>query len=264
MLWKTLLFVALSLILHSIFKLAGRLWPRAEPMATGDWPAEMLAKVARRANLWGTFTALMVFLLLLPGWFLLAWWLDFQLWPKLGPGQMLTGSLQLWRLARCAIAAWALAGAASLVIMRAIFGWRYDLMLAAGNRQFGFDASGFFYWCFVWIVPFCLEFEVHSLGYCAHLTGQGLTIHDSPLWPPRRHDWRQLQSIELARPFNENPAAVFRSPEMRLTFRDGATFTDVPWLTPWDQRGQRVPWEAACRWIGAASGARVQVVPKIE
>jgi hypothetical protein len=263
MLWKTLLFVALSLVLHGVVKLLGRLWPREQAVATSDWPPEMLAKVARRANFAGTLAALVVFLFLLPGWILLAWWLDSRLWPALRLSESLAVSMQLLRLARGAIAAWALAGAASLVAMRALFAWRYDLMLAAGNRHFGFDASRFFYWCFVWIVPFCLEFEIHSLGYCAHLSDKGLVLHDSPLWPPSVHDWRQLKSIELARPFNENPAAVGRAPEMRLTFQDGTTFTDVPWTVPWDQRGKRVPWDATCQWISAISGVKVQVVPKI-
>lgn len=263
MIWKTLLFVVLSLALHVGAKWVGRLWPKHENVATEDWSSEMLAKVARRANVVGTCTALGMFLILLPGWIVLAWWLDFQLWPALRPGELLAVSMQLFRLARGAIAAWALAGAASLAAMRVLWGWRYDLMLAAGNRQFGFNASRFFYWCFVWIVPFCVEFEIHSLGYCAHVSGQGLALHDSPLFRPSLHPWAQLKSIELARPFNENPAAIGRAAEMRLTFQDGATFTDVPWTVPWDDRGRRVRWEAVCQQVSAMAGVQVQVVPQI-
>jgi hypothetical protein len=167
-------------------------------------------------------------------------------------------------LARGGIAAWIIAGVAGLVLFRLVAGWRYDLFMAAGNRQFGFQASGFFFWWLVWVLPFCIEFELHAIGNSAHFAADSLNIRDSLLWPPARHPYKELQSIELARPFNENPAAIGRPPECRFTFADGFRLTDIPYLPPFDSGGQRVTWETACQLVGRRSGQLVQVRPEIE
>jgi hypothetical protein len=264
MIWKLLLFVAISGVLHIAVKVFGRVVPKENPVPTGDWPPEMLAAVAKRANFWGTLGALVLFLLIFPAWIAGAWWLDYLTWPKVQPGEMLTVSLQLWRLARAGVAAWILAGAIALVIFKLIARWRYDLFMAAGNEQFGFKASGFFIWWLIWVLPFCVEFELHAIGNSAYFSMDSLAIRDSMLWPPEQHPYKDLASIELAQPFNVNRAEIGRPPECRLTFKDDFVFTDVPWIIPFDDEGKRTSWEAACELASTGSGLPIQIKPKIE
>jgi hypothetical protein len=264
MIWKLLLYVAISGLLHAAVKLFGRVVPKEKPVPTGDWPPEMLAAVAKRANFWGTLGALVLFLIIVPVWIGGAWWLDSLTWPRVQPGEMLTVSLQLWRLARGGAGAWILAGALALAIFKLIALWRYDLYMAAGNEHFGFRASGFFLWWLIWVLPFCLEFELHAIGNSAYFGKDALAVRDSLLWPPERHLYKDLQAIELARPFNADPAAIGRPPKCRLTFQGGYAFTDVPWIVPFDERGKRTSWEAACELASQGSGLPIQVKPRIE
>lgn len=264
MIWKLLLFVAISGLLHVAVKMFGRIVPQEKPVPIGDWPPEMLAAVAKRANFWGTLGALVLFLLIFPAWIAGAWWLDSVTWPAVQPGEMLTVSLQLWRLARAGVAAWILAGAIALAIFKLVAHWRYDLYMAAGNEQFGFKASGFFLWWLIWVLPFCLEFELHAIGNSAYFSKDSLAIRDSLLWLPELHPYKDLASIELAQPFNANRAEIGRPPECRLTFKDGFVFTDVPWIIPFDNKGKRTSWEAACELASIGSGLPIQIKPKIE
>lgn len=264
MIWKLLLFVAISGALHLAVKWFGRVVPKEKPVPTGDWPPEMLAAVARRANFWGTLGALVLFLIILTGWIGGAWWLDYLTWPKVQAGEMLTVSLQLWRLARGAVAAWILAGALALAIFKLLSLWRYDLYMAAGNEHFGFKASGFFLWWLIWVLPFCLEFELHAIGNSAYFSKDGLAIRDSLLWSPEQHAYKDLRSIELAKPFDANRAEIGRPPECRLTFQDGYVFIDIPWIIPFDNQGKRTSWEAACELASRGSGLPIQVKPRIE
>jgi hypothetical protein len=264
MLWKLLLFVAISGVLHLVVKAASRLVPAERPAPTHEWPPEMIAAVAKRANFYGTFGALLLFLLVLPAWIGGAWWLDRQSWPQPQPGELVTVPLQVMRIFRGGLASWILAGVLSLGIFRAVTAWRYDLYLAAGNRMFGFSASGWFVWWLVWVLPFCIEFELHAIGHSAYFTGRELVVRDSLLWPPARHPYKDLTSIELARPFNADPAAIGRPAECRFIFADGYALTDVPWLHPWDSRGSRSDWQATCEFVSRQSGVPVQVKPRIE
>jgi hypothetical protein len=238
--------------------------PREQPVPTGDWPPELIAIVARRAKFWGTLGALAIFLVVLPAWIGGAWWLDSIVWPRLQPGELLAVPMQLWRLARGGLAAWIIAGVMALVLFRLIAGWRYDLFMAAGNRQFGFQASGFFFWWLVWVLPFCIEFELHAIGNSAHFGNNSLAIRESLLWPPEQHPYKELNTIELAKPFNANPAEIGRPAECRLTFSDGYLLTDVPYLKPFDWLGERVSWEAACELASQRSGLPIQVKPRIK
>jgi hypothetical protein len=177
---------------------------------------------------------------------------------------MLAVPLQLWRLARGGVAAWILAGALALAVFKLVARWRYDLYMAAGNQQFGFRASRFFLWWLIWVLPFCLEFELHAIGNSAHFRRDALAVRESILWPPVRHPYGNLQAIVLARPFNVNRAEIGRPAECRFTFGDGFVLTDVPWLFPFDDRGQSVPWEDVCDFVSLNSGLPVQVKPRIE
>ena len=264
MIWKLLLFVVISGLLHVAVNVFGRVIPKEKPVPTGDWPPEMLAAVAKRANFWGTLGALVLFLNILPAWIGGAWWLDSLAWPAVQPGEMLAAPLQLWRLARGGVAAWILAGAIALAIFKLVARWRYDLFMAAGNERFGFQASGFFLWWLIWVLPFCLEFELHAIGNSAHFTANTLAIRDSLLWPPEQHPYKDLASIELAQPFNVNRAEIGRPPECRFTFAGGFVMTDVPWLFPFDNRGQSMSWEDACNFVSQKSDLPVQVKPRIE
>ena len=264
MTWKLLLFVAISGLLHVAVKVFGRVVPQEKPVPTGDWPPEMLAAIARRANFWGTLGALVLFLIILPAWIGGAWWLDSLAWPTVQPGDLLAVPLQLWRLARGGVAAWILAGAIALAIFKLVALWRYDLYMAAGNEHFGFKASGFFLWWLIWVLPFCLEFELHAIGNSALFATDALVVRESLLWPPERHPYKELQAIEMARPFNVNRAEIGRPPECRFTFAGGIALTDVPWLFPFDNLGQRASWEDACELVSQKSGLPIQVKPRIE
>jgi hypothetical protein len=263
MIWKFLLFVAISGVLHVVVKAVASRMPREKPVPTDEWPPEMLAAVARRANFYGTLGALLLFLILLPAWIGGAWWLDSLAWPRVQPGELLAVPLQLWRLARGGVAAWILAGALALAIFKLVATWRYDLYLAAGNEQFGFRASAFFFWWLVWVLPFCIEYELHAIGNSAYFSQDALAVRESLLWPPERHSYQQLTAIELARPFDALPTEIGRPAECRFTFADGFALTDVPFLTPFDSQGNRATWEATCELVSQHAGVPVQVTPEI-
>jgi hypothetical protein len=224
----------------------------------------MLAAIARRANRWGTLTAFASFLILLPVWLLVSFGLDFRLLPAMQPGDFLAVPLQWGRWIRAAAAAYLVAALVAMWVMRLVFDWRYDLTMAAGNRAFGFSARRFFYWTLVWILPFCLEYELHSLGQCAHFQSEQFAIHDWLLAPTERHAYADLSQIELVQPYTENRAAIGRSPEFRLTFKDGFTFTDVPWMLPWDAQGKTRQWPEVCEFVARATEKNVAMVPRIE
>jgi hypothetical protein len=257
-------FVVLSLVLHFLFKTADRWLPREEPADVSDWPADMLASVARRANFWGTLAAFASFLVLLPGWIAVSYWIDFRLLPVMEPGDFLAVPLQWGRWIRGAVAAYVIAALVAMWVMRLVFGWRYDLMMAAGNRAYGFSARRFFYWTLVWMLPFCLEYELHSLGWCAHFQAQQLSLHQGPFDPVQEHAYADLLKIELVQPYTENRAEIGRSPEFRLTFKDHFTFTDVPWMLPWDAQGTTQKWPVVSEFVSEQSGMPISVVGKIE
>lgn len=257
-------FVAISLALHFLFKTADRWFPREEPADVSDWPADMLTAVARRADRWGTLSAFAVFLLLLPLWIFVTYWIDFRLLPTMQPGDFLAVPLQWGRWIRATAAAYLVAALVAMWVMRLVFGWRYDLMMAAGNRAFGFRARAFFYWSLVWILPFCIEYELHSLGQCAHFQAQELAIHNGPLTSSERHAYADLVSVELVQPYTEGRAEIGRSPECRFTFQSGFVLTDVPWMLPWDETGKTRQWPEVCEFVGGEARLPVKVVAKIE
>jgi hypothetical protein len=149
-------------------------------------------------------------------------------------------------------------------VMRLVFGWRYDLMMAAGNRAFGFSARRFFYWTLVWMLPFCLEYELHSLGWCAHFQAQRLSLHQGLFDPVQEHAYADLLKIELVQPYTENRAEIGRSPEFRLTFKSDYVFTDVPWMLPWDEQGKTRQWPEVSELVARGAGKNVAIVPRIE
>lgn len=258
-------FVAISLVLHALAKFAGRLLPQEQPVDTADWPPEMLSAIATRANRWGTLAALAAFIVLVPAWFVAAYWLDFRLLPDPGPGEFIAVPLHWGRWLRGFVAAYVLAAVVAFWVMRWMFGWRYHLMMAAGNRAYGFRAWAFFYWTLVWILPFCLEYEIHSLGNGVHLAADAIVIHEAFYLPPERHPYRDLTKIELAQPYLEMRAEIGRSPECRFTFRDGFTLTDVPWPFAWSDKQETVPnCDGWCEFVSQPSGVPVTIVPKIE
>lgn len=257
-------FVALSLILHFLFKTADRWLPREEPEDVSDWPADMLAAVARRANFWGTLAAFASFLLLLPGWIAVSYWIDFRLLPAMAPSDFLAVPLQWGRWIRAVVAAYVIAALVAMWVMRLVFGWRYDLMMAAGNRAYGFSARRFFYWTLVWMLPFCIEYELHSLGWCAHFQEKQLSLHQSPFDPVEPHAYADLAKIELVQPYTENRAEIGRSTEFRLTFKDDFTFTDVPWMLPWDEQGKTRTWPEVSEFVTQGAGKNVAVVSRIK
>jgi hypothetical protein len=262
---QLLVFVGISLGLHIVFLQAARAIPRERPVDTSDWPSEMLAAVAARADRFGTLAALCSFLILLPLWFTAAYWLDFLLLPEPGPGEFVAVPLHWGRWIRGFVAAFVLAGIVGLWVMRLIFGWRYDLMMAAGNRAFGYSATAFFYWTLVWILPFCFEYEIHSLGNSVHIAADAIVVRENFYSPIERHNYRQLARVELARPYLENRAEIGRSPECRIRFQDGFALTDVPWPFAWDDQGDSAPnIEGWCNFVSRQSGVPVTVVPRIE
>jgi hypothetical protein len=257
-------FVALSLALHFLFKSADRWFPREEAADVSDWPADMLAAVAGRANLWGTLAAFASFLVLLPTWIAASYWVDFRMLPAMQPGDFLAVPLQWGRWIRAAAAAYLVAALVAMWVMRLVFGWRYDLTMAAGNRAFGFSARAFFYWSLVWILPFCIEYELHSLGHYAHFQAQRLSIHQGLFDPVQQHAYADLVKIELVQPYTENRTEIGRSPEFRLTFKDGFVLTDVPWMLPWDAIGKTRTWTELSEFVSRQSGRPVSIVAIIE
>jgi len=258
-------FITISLCLHFLAKFAGRLIPKEQPVDTSDWPPEMLSAIATRANRWGTLAALGSFLFLVPLWFTAAYWLDFRLLPEPGPGEFVAVPLHWARWLRGFVGPYILAGVIAFWVMRWAFGWRYDLMLAAGNRAFGFSATAFFYWTLVWILPFCIEYEIHSLGRGVHIAADSIIVYESFYLPPQSHPYQDLVSIELARPYLENRAEIGRSPECRIQFNDGFALTDVPWPFAWNDQGDSAPnIEGWCDLVSQRSGMPVKIVPRIE
>jgi hypothetical protein len=262
--FQFVLFIAISLVLHLLVKLAARLVPREQHVDTADWPPEMITTVARRADRLGTLAALAAFLVILPAWIAAAYWLDFRLLPKPGPAEIIAVPLHWGRWVRGTVAAFVLAGVVALLVMRWVFGWRFDLMMAAGNRAFGYQASALFYCTLVWIVPFCVEYEIHSLGNCVYFAPDALAVHSAGYLPPQRHPYQDLTAIELARPYLEQRAEIGRSPECRISFQGGYRFTDVPWPFAWAGGGGPSDCEAICNIVSRHSGRPIKVVSKIE
>jgi hypothetical protein len=224
----------------------------------------MVAAVARRADRWGTLAAFASFAVLLPAWIALAYWLDFRLLPKLAPGEIMAVPLHWGRWLRGIAAAYVLAAVIALWVMRWTFGWRFDLMMAAGNRAFGFKASALFYWTLVWVLPFCFEYEIHSLGNGVHFAADQMLVHEAFYLSPARHAYQDIAAIELARPYLEERAEIGRSPECRIAFQSGYKFTDVPWPFAWAEGGGPSDCEAMCNLVSRQSGQPIKMVPRIE
>jgi hypothetical protein len=264
MLIKLAVAIVISLVLHGLVKAFAKLKPDEPEVDLSEVPAEMIQRAAVRTNRLGTGLALLSFLILCPAWMLGAWALDELVRPEVAADEMIVGQLQLGRIFRGPIAAYVLAAYVSMWLTRLIIGPTYYLSMAAGNQAYGFNASYFFYVVFVWVIPFCIEYELHAIGTYALLTKQELVESDTMLWPATHRPWQTLKKIELVQPYTENRAEIGRSPECRLTFDDGYRFTDVRWLFPYHNGWKIVKWPDAVQFVSQQSGVAVTAARKIE
>jgi hypothetical protein len=264
MLIKLALAIFISLVLHGLVKAFAKLKPDEPEVDLSEVPAEMIRSAAVRTNRLGTGLALLTFLILCPAWMLGAWALDELARPAVAADEMIVGQLSIGRIFRAPIAAYVLAAYVSMWLTRLIIGPTYYLSMAAGNQAYGFNASYFFYIVFVWVIPFCIEYELHAIGTYALITKQELVESDTLLWPATHRPWQTLKKIELVQPYTENRAEIGRSPECCLTFADGYRFTDVRWLFPYHNHWEKVEWSEAMKFISQHSGVAVTPLRKIE
>lgn len=262
MLWKAVLFVGLSTLFHILATVANRWLPRAKPVDISDWPPEMIAAVANRAERFGNLIALAVMFTALPLWIVGGYWLDSKLWPTLEPGEFLVVPNQATRAFRAIVGTTLLMALGALIAVRVWSSWRFDLFSAAHSRQFGSRGQALFYWAFIWVLPFCIEYELHALGCSARIRGDAVYIRDSLLWPVQRHAYHDLVRIELAKTYRR-PPQIHDGPECRLTFRNGHTFTDYNCWLPWDDLGTESDWPTVATFVSRQSGIPVQVMQKI-
>lgn len=262
--WKLALSIAISLVLHVLVKRLAQMTPSEPAVDLAEVPRDMLARAAVRANRVGTLAALLVFVLLAPAWIACGYLVDPLVLPEVAADELIAVPLHLGRWLRGCVASYALAGLAAMWVMRWWIGPTYYLSINAGNDVYGFSASRFFYWAIVWVVPFCIEYELHAMGRYTVLSRTELIESESLLWPATHRPWKTLSKIELAKPFVENPAAIGRSPECRLTFADDATWSEIPWLRPYRPGGATQSWEEACSFVSRHSQRPVQVVARLE
>jgi hypothetical protein len=264
MLAKLALAIVVSVVLHFVVKRLARLYPAEPPVDLSEVPADMIQRAAVRTNRIGTGLAFLTFLLLCPSWMLGSWLLGEVLRPRVAPEELIVTPLQIGRIFRGGIAAYVLAAYVSMWLTRLIIGRTYYISMAAGNQAYGFSASAFFYVAFVWLIPFCIEYELHAMGTYAQLTKQELVESHSLLWPASRRPWTTLRTIELVPNYQEDRAEIGRSPECKLTFANGDRFTDVPWLFPFHPDWESVEWPDATKFVSQHSGVRVMEVRKIK
>jgi hypothetical protein len=184
--------------------------------------------------------------------------------PALAPDELIASPLQIGRIFRAGVAAYVLAAFVALWLVRLLIGRTYYLSMAAGNQTYGFRASGFFYIAMVWLLPFCIEYELHAIGTYALMTKRELVESHTLLWPAKHRPWDTLQRIELVDPYRENRAEIERTPECRFTFADGYLFTDLPWLFPFHPDWESLRWPDACRFASQQSGVPVTRVARLE
>jgi hypothetical protein len=264
MLVKLTLAIVVSLLLHVVVKWFAQLRPAEPEVDLSEVPPEMIARAAVKANRIGTGSALLVFLLLWPAWVFTGYALDALLRPAIAADELIVTPLHIGRWFRGAIAAYVLAAVAAQWLMRLFIGKTYYLSMAAGNQHFGFNASLFFYVIIVWVLPFCIEYELHAIGAYTLLKHDELVEGNTLLWPPTHRPWNTLTKLQLDRPYGEDRAEFNRSPECRMTFADDYTWTDLKGLFPYHPDWTIVPWADACEIVSRDSGVPITIVDKID
>lgn len=260
MFWKLLLFVVISSLLHVVVKNAARILPKDPEIDLSEVPSEMIAKAAKRADRLGTGAAFLSFLFLTPAWFLGFWALQTWLRPTLAAGEFAAVPMNLLRMLSASAAGYILASLVAFGVMRLVIGRSFYLSLAAGNKFYGFKAGSFFYLAMVWCLPACFEYELHAVGTYTVFAKSGITESESLLWPAASYAWPALEKIDLARPFTAKRQEIGRAPELRLTFRDGHRWTDVPWWLPIDEQGTTKSWTDVATYCQQQSG----LAPRIQ
>ncbi len=262
--WQHLLYFVLSIALHFLFQRLGKTIVGIHSVDLSDFDDENIRRNARSANRWGTGLTWVAFLTLAPAWIWGSFVLDYMTRASLPHDAFLVVAIPWARFLRGFFAAYFLAAMVGIWSLRLIYGDRYHTVMSCGMRAFGFNPLPMFYWGLVWALPFCCEYELHSLGYGSAFTGQKLLFRETFLTPPAEHPYADLRSIELVNPYRDNRAKIGRPPECRLTFADGYQWDDVGWFFPFRSDGTSSNYPELCDFISQQSRITVMKVGHIE
>jgi hypothetical protein len=212
--------------LHVAFVEIDKRWKRPA-VDLSHLDAEERRRRARFMNRLGTGLGMLLWPVLMVGWFFLFRW--FADHPKIGvPGVRYLIRPQMgYSFLAPLFTGIALSGLVAAGLLRLVRLRTYYEDMACGDELYGYDARRFFYVCVVWIVPLGLDWEFAFVNSWTAVTDDAIVCRDLMRLSPETYPLAGVAHIYGVRVYEEIPGAIAPKPSFKVTFRDGRSWTNA-------------------------------------
>lgn len=253
------IFACEFLVLHLFFHWIERRLPERPEVDLSHLSAEERLRIAKKANRFGTLTAMLLTPVLVVVWALGFYGLQRAMIPDIPDTLFVTWPTGAMHIMPGIFAGIALGGPLGLLLMKLRYGRRFHEVMATGDAQFQFDVRKWMYATFVWIVPTCVDIETFWLGRFVIFTRDG--IHSRGMFERRAvfHPYSQISAIYAS----DGKRLVNKEwlPDRRyeIHFRDGKT-VPAPRFAYHDGRPEDLE---SAKWAEKRSGVPIRWVQEL-
>lgn len=220
-----------TLVLHVFYRrMERRLFPPSGPIDLSHLTPEERRRKAVFANRLGTGFYMLAWPVLTVAWLALFELAAYQGVPR-GPAVAYV-FVPMFGIAVLVafVAGFALCGPAGVGMLRIALGRRYGESMVCGDSHFQLDIRRFMYVVFVWIIPFCVDWEIEHANCDTLFTTDAVIVKDFLAPRPIARPYRDIDRIDGAKDYRGNPAEVFAEPDFKISFKDEYDWVPIRWM----------------------------------